>query len=282
MAIQRVAIVGAGAMGGMYAAHFAAGGFDVGFVARGARAERLRGGLTVNGTLLRADVIDPDAATPADLALFAVKDFQLADALTDAAGVVGSGTPVLSVMNGLDSEERIAAAFPDADGVRFRQAGTLAFGRPDGVVDEVVAGVAAALDRAGLAWVTPPDMRHRLWWKFMVNVGINQASAMLRAPYGAFQSAGEARDLMWTLMGEVLLISAAEGVPLGDADLQAWDAVLANQPPAGMTSMHQDVEAGRRTEVASFAGRVVELGRRHGVPVPRNEEMLAWFGDMAT
>lgn len=125
-------------------------------------------------------------------------------------------------------------------------------------------------------------MRHRLWWKFMVNVGINQASAMLRAPYGAFQSAGEARDLMWTLMGEVLLISAAEGVPLGDADLQAWDAVLANQPPAGMTSMHQDVEAGRRTEVASFAGRVVELGRRHGVPVPRNEEMLAWFGDMAT
>lgn len=148
MAIQRVAIVGAGAMGGMYAAHFAAGGFDVGFVARGARAERLRGGLTVNGTLLRADVIDPDAATPADLALFAVKDFQLADALTDAAGVVGSGTPVLSVMNGLDSEERIAAAFPDADallcvaagmdaeadadGVRFRQAGTLAFGVPTG------------------------------------------------------------------------------------------------------------------------------------------------------
>ncbi len=117
-------------------------------------------------------------------------------------------------------------------------------------------------------------MRHEMWWKFMVNVGINQASAVLRAPYGAFRADGDARSLMLALMDEVVAVSAAEGVPLGPGDIARWDAVLAGQPAEGRTSMHQDVEAGRRTEVDIFAGRVVELGARHGIATPYNEAML--------
>ncbi len=292
-------------MGALYAAHFAASGFDVGFLARGERAERLRRRpLTVNGTPLAVPVVEGDAVgvRPADLVILAVKDRQLADAVDEMASVMGPDTVVLSVMNGLDSEEVLAARFgwervllcvamamdaqKDGDAVLFRQAGRLVFGRPDGPGDGPVGGsgdgpvdaamvrVQEALTRAGLAWESPPDMRRRLWWKFMVNTGINQASAVLRMPYGAFQSEGDPRALMWALMDEVVAVARPEGVSLGAEDLATWDRVLAGQPAQGWTSMHQDVEAGRPTEVESFAGRVVALGRSHGVPTPYNQAIL--------
>jgi len=293
--IERIAIVGTGAMGGMYAAHFARAGFEVELVARGERAERLRAGLTVNAEPLVASVIDIDQvqdAEPADLLIFAVKDRHLADAITDAAAVVGPQTIILSILNGLDSEDRIAARYgnervllcvalgmdAEREGhqIRFRQAGRLVFGRalngPE--PDASVAAVQQALDRAGLAWQTPPDMRQTIWSKFYFNVGINQASALLHAPYGAFQADGDARRLMKALMTEVLQIAVAEGVGLGDQDVARWDAVLASMPAAGWTSMAQDTNAGRETEVETFAGRVVALGERHAIPVPFNQAML--------
>jgi 2-dehydropantoate 2-reductase len=108
----------------------------------------------------------------------------------------------------------------------------------------------------------------------MLNVGINQASAVLRAPYGAFAVEGDARSLMNALMSEVFLAAAAEGVELDESDLSRWYAVLDRQPVDGKTSMHQDVEAGRPTEVGIFAGEVVALGERHGIPTPYNQAML--------
>ncbi|MEQ6896128.1 2-dehydropantoate 2-reductase [Microbacterium sp. KR10-403] len=293
--IERVGVVGAGAMGGMYAAHFAKAGFDVRFVARGERAARLRDAqLVVNGEPVHADVIDADAPEDwaADLLLFAVKDGQLDAALDDAASTASPSTIVLSVLNGLDSEERIAERLGDGatvllcvalamdaeriDGeIRYRQAGKLVFGRPhnDEISPEVQA-VQETLTRAGLAWETPVDMRHRLWWKFMVNVGINQASAVLDAPYGDFQHDGDARALMSALVDEVVAVANAEGVALGLEDVEAWHRVLAGQPVDGRTSMHQDVRAGRPTEVDSFGGRVVALGLAHGIPTPFNQAMV--------
>lgn len=296
--IESVGILGAGAMGAMYAAHFAAAGFEVGLVASAERAARLREqSLTVNGAPLGAGVLDPDAANaqPVDLVLVAVKHQHLGQAIESVAPLVGPDTTFLSVLNGLDSEEIIGARYGtdrvplcialamDAErngtGVRYRQAGRLTFGDgpatagPDGPSPRVRA-VQQALDRAGLAWETPDDMRHAMWWKFLVNVGINQASAVLRAPYGAFQGDGPARELMLALQHEVMAVAAPEGVRLDDQDLARWDAVLAGQPAQGWTSMHQDVVAGRSTEADIFAGRVVELGRRHGIPTPYNQAML--------
>ena len=167
--------------------------------------------------------------------------------------------------------------------VRFTQTGRLVFGPAD-PADLVSTGtpsttarlraVQDALTRAGLAWETPPDMRHRMWWKFMVNVGINQASAVLRAPYGAFQHPGPARDLMMALIDEVRTVAAAEGVDLDASDVEQWHRVLAGQPADGRTSMHQDVLAGRETEVGIFAGRVVALGGEHRIPTPHNQTIL--------
>jgi 2-dehydropantoate 2-reductase len=107
----------------------------------------------------------------------------------------------------------------------------------------------------------------------MINVGINQGSAVLRAPYGLFQRSEYARDLMVAAMEEVLELSALEGTGLERADIDAWLATLAGLNPEGKTSMLQDVEAGRRTEVDLFAGTVLEIARTHQVPVPVNETL---------
>ncbi len=295
--IESVAIVGAGAMGGLYAWHFARAGFPVTLVARGERARRLAAqGVLVNGEPLVASVFDAEAvggggAEPVDLVLVAVKHHELVTALDDVAPLVGPHTLFLSVLNGLDSEKAIAVRFGaehvllcvalamDAmrvgHEVTFRQAGRLAFGDEDNtVVSDRVLSVQRVLDRAGLVWETPADMRRTMWWKFMVNVGINQASAVLLEPYGAFQPEGDARSLMMALVDEVVAVSRPEGVGLDDGDVQRWYAVLAGQPAAAKTSMHQDVEAGRRTEVDIFAGRVVALGEQHGIPTPYNRAML--------
>lgn len=293
--IQSVAVVGAGAMGAMYAAHFADSGLRVRLVARGARAQRLAdAGLTVNGKPLAAEIVATDSGTheAAGLVLVAVKHQQLGEALDTVAPLVDDRTLFLSVLNGLDSEETIAERFDATDRVlpcialgmdaerdgrevRFRQAGRLVFGDPEPVAQssERVLAVQRVLDRAGLAWDSPADMRHQMWWKFMVNVGINQASAALRAPYGVFQTEGPARDLMAALADEVIAAGCAEGVILGEEDRARWDRVLANQPPEGMTSMLQDVLAGRPTEVDIFAGRVVALGHKHGIPTPHNQTL---------
>ena len=85
-----------------------------------------------------------------------------------------------------------------------------------------------ALSRAGLAWETPVDMMRMLWWKFMINVGVNQASAVLRAPYGVFQKSADARAVMAELMLEVIALAQKAGVRVTTDDLTTWEGVRNN------------------------------------------------------
>ena len=108
----------------------------------------------------------------------------------------------------------------------------------------------------------------------MINVGVNQASAVLGAPYGVFQTSSDARELMVALMQEVIALANRIDIALGTADVDAWLDILASLSPEGKTSMLQDIEAGRKTEVALFAGHVVALGAQHQVPTPVNATVL--------
>ena len=108
----------------------------------------------------------------------------------------------------------------------------------------------------------------------MVNVGMNLASAVMRAPYGVFQTSEGARALMAALMGEVIALAEAVGIDLSEKDMVAWLAILPTLPPDGKTSMLQDVEAGRPTEVAMFAGKVVAMGRELKIDTPVNAALL--------
>jgi len=303
--IKNVAILGSGAMGGIYASHFCRAGFSVYSVARGARAKRLNDqGLLVNNENVPVNVVDMDEyvdqstnqstdAMPrsVDLVMVAVKHHQLDEALNDVAPLVDQNTIFLSVLNGLDSEETIATRFAPANvlycialamdaarqenRVTFHQAGKLVFGAADNrEPSRDVVRVQQALDQASLVWETPVDMLRELWWKFMVNVGINQASALTGAVYSEFVEDGPARSLMTNLIDEVIAISQHAGINLGAEDLERWHNVLANQAPMGKTSMLQDIEARRPTELEIFAGRVIRMGRHYGHPTPFNQ--AAW------
>jgi 2-dehydropantoate 2-reductase len=292
--IERVAILGAGAMGALFAAKFRdAGGFATTLLAGGERGERLRReGLIVNGRTYHIPVADPGAGgPPADLILVALKHHHLSQAVHDLTNVVGENTTLLSVMNGLDSEQILGAAYgldrvlygvsvgidPLRHGnrVTYTTTGKHYFGqatnRPP---SERVRRVQAAFARAGLVCESPPDMIRVLWWKFMINVGMNPSSAVMRAPYGVFQSSPNAQALMETLMREVIALAGAEGIDLTEQDIADWYRPLRTLSPTGQTSMLQDVEAGRKTEIEIFAGKVVELGHKHGIPTPVNETML--------
>jgi 2-dehydropantoate 2-reductase len=108
----------------------------------------------------------------------------------------------------------------------------------------------------------------------MINVGINQASAVLGAPYAVFQNPGQAREMMEAAMREVIEIAQKTGVNLSEDDIRSFEPVLARLNPRGKTSMLQDVEEGRKTEVEMFAGRVIPLGRQYNVPVPINQMLF--------
>lgn len=292
--IKTIAILGAGAMGGAYGAMLAtAPQLETMFVARGARAARLaQEGLAVNGRPLHLPVVTPEQATnPVDLVMVALKHHHLQTALPDLDPFVGEETTIVSVMNGLESEETIGARFGrekvlpavavgldalrEGNRVAYRSPGQLVFGeRRNAGISPRVQRIQEAFSRAGIPFETPEDMQRALWWKFMVNVGMNQASAVMRAPYGLFQASEDARALMEALMREVIALAEVSDIDLAEKDIADWLAVLPSLAPDGKTSMLQDIEAGRPTEVAMFAGKVVAMGRDLGVATPVNAALL--------
>ncbi len=279
--MRHIGIIGAGAVGGAYGAMlYDADPACVSFVARGDRLRRLKDrGLVVNGKPYAIRVRDAsDPSAPTDLLIVAVKHHQLEEALGEMRQAVGEETAILSLMNGVESEEQIGRvygagkvlpaivvgidALREGNSITYTRKGKIYFGeagnRPRG---ERVRRIQALFDRAGIPHETPPDMTRTLWWKFMINVGINQVSAALRAPYGVFQTAGEARELMESAMREVVLLASRLHISLTEADVTEWYAVLRGLNPEGKTSMLQDVEGGRKTEVEMFAGKVIGAGQ---------------------
>ena len=292
--ITTTSIIGAGALGASY------GGLlydmdmrSVSFVAGGSRFERLRKeGLIVNGKRYFIPVIPPeDLSAPSDLIIVAVKYDHLDDAIRDMINRVGAETAIISVMNGIESEERIGAvygmekvlyavsvgidALREGNRVDYSNQGKIFFGEVKNTfLTDRVKRIQSLFDKAGIIYETPPDMMRVMWWKFMINVGINQVSAVLRAPFLVFQTSEEARNLMESAMREVITLSEKAQVNLTHEDIKRFSEILLGLNPQGKTSMLQDVEAGRKTEVEMLAGKVVALGREYNVPTPVNQRLF--------
>ena len=292
--IQRVAGLGTGAMGAYFATQFFnTPGFSTVLIAKGQRLEKLKNdGIIVNGNTYFIPTIHPDEAqSAADLILVALKHHHLKEAVPGLGGLVDDSTTFLSVMNGLESEEYIGSIYGmdkilyaislgiDAirlgNQVNFTRPGTHYFGEAkNDVISPKVRRVQEAFDEAGISYKTPEDMIRMLWWKFMVNVGINQASAVMGAPYGIFQSHPDAQALMEALMQEVVALATVLNINLTDQDIKDWYPVLNLLSPQGKTSMLQDMEAKRKTEVEVFGGKVIELGKAHHIPTPVNQTIF--------
>ncbi len=287
--MERVGLVGLGAIGAAYASRFADAGVDLRVLADPQRRTRYAAQPTVVNGRDYAFSLSDGSEGPVDLALVTVKRAALGEAIELLRPCVTERTVVLSLLNGIDSEEVLAAAFPQArvllavsvgidavrEGrqVRFTSLGRILFGEPanPGPEADRVAEVSELLTGAGIESVVPPDMVHQLWWKWLINVGANQVSAAIRAPYRVLQDrANPAREVMIAAQREVIAVANARGVQLGEVDLERWLEVLDALGPDNYTSMAQDALAGRPTEVDSFAGAMVRLAAELGVPVPVN------------
>jgi 2-dehydropantoate 2-reductase len=293
--IKSALVVGAGAVGASIASIiYKKEPQALRVLADPARAERFRReGFLVNGTRFDFPVAParerPLPGEEPGLVIVAVKCHQLAAAIEDMEGYIGPDTLVLSLLNGIASEDELSAAFGrdkvpyamilgidavrEGGQTRFASTGRIHFGdarNEPGRPSERVSRIASFFERTGIAYAIPDDMIRSLWYKLMINVGINQGSAVLKAPYGLFQGCAEAREVMESAMREVVALSAALGTGLETSDIEAWEATLRGLSPKAKTSMLQDVEAGRKTEVEAFAGTIVELGGKAGVPTPVN------------
>lgn len=295
--INKVGLIGLGAIGGIVAEKLArTETIEFSVLADGKRIDRyLNNPISINGGPLYVEYLAPENAAPMDLILVAVKHHHLAATIETMKPFVGPNTIILSLMNGIVSEEILGQSFPTATilpamivkidavrengNVRFTLPGIVHFGH-ENPNHPAIALVSDLFKKAGIDSVVPEDLDRDMWWKFMINVGINQVSAILQAPYQLFQQEALPNTLVNAAMEEVIALAQAEGVNLKSEDVNEWNKVLMTLHPAMKTSMCQDMEAKRKTEVEAFAGVVIERAKKAGINTPTNEMLFAIIRSM--
>lgn len=292
--IKKIYISGLGAVGSLYSSLIYKMDPDsIKVIADKDRIKRYNEhGIVINNEIYNFEYLTPqDIAPPADLIIITVKQHHLEQSIRDIKNFVGENTIILSLLNGISSEDIIGAEFGmekilysfcvGIDAVRvhnvtkFTTTGRIVFGEKNNhKYSSKVIAVKELFDRVNINYTIPEDMIRELWWKFMVNVGINQLSAILKAPYGVFQKFDETQQLLKTVFLEVIALANKLGINLCENDIDKFIKVLNTLSPEGKTSMLQDIEAGRKTEVEIFAGTVLELGRKHGIDTPVNNMLF--------
>lgn len=291
--MKKVSLIGLGAIGCAYASKlhdFNPEGLSI--IADEKRIKRYSEGLIINGKRYDFNYVLPsESCAYDDLIIISVKFYQLEEAIKAIKNHVGPNTIILSLLNGISSEEIIGKVYGmdkllygmcvgidavrEENTVEFSNSGEINFGeKSNKIYSPKVIAVKELFDKANIKYAIPEDMIYTLWWKYMVNIGINQCSAVLNATYSAFQSIDEAKVLMESAMKEVIAVSKKLGINLDEArDINTWYSVLDSLSPNGKTSMLQDIQAGRKTEVEMFSGALCSLGEKYGVPTPVNKTL---------
>jgi len=289
--IKKVGIIGMGAIGGMIAAQIHDWNpnsvYIIGDKERITRYKE-QGWIQVNGQDYEFNSLTPENAQPLDLIILSVKYHQLDDAILLMKNFVGESTIIISLMNGINTEQKVGAVYGmekllysfivEISAVKndteiFANKGKIVFNSLR-EKNEKTRCLGIFFDQANIVYEIAPNIIKEIWWKFMINVGINQTSAVLDANYGHCQTVKEIRELIDAAMKEVILISTLEGVNLEEEDLQRWYPVLDALNPSGMTSMLQDMRAKRKTEVEMFSGVICQLGNKYGVQTPINNMLF--------
>lgn len=288
--IRSSALIGLGALGILFGwpmqCHPPRDGFAV--IADEARIRRYQAIPTLyNGQTCRFCYCTPAQGKPVDFLLVAVKATALDDAAREIRPFVGPDTVIVSVLNGISSEETLSALYPgrllwsvalgmdatrDGRSLVCKTPGRLQLGERDGSVTPRLRAAADYLSGCGIAVEVCTDILYKQWHKLMMNDGLNQAAAVFDLTYGGLRRPGPARDKMMQAMHEVVAVAHREGIALPDDAPETWLREMMPRFAAdAMPSMRQDVLAHRPTEVEQFAGVIRRLGRKHGVPTPVND-----------
>lgn len=295
--IKNISIIGLGALGVLYGDYFtrALGKEAVSFVADQRRIETYqKKGVYCNGRKCDFHFVnDKETGNPADLFIFAVKATALSDAIVASKNRIGQNTIILSILNGISSEEIIGNVFGQQhmlycvaqgmDAVKlgnqltYSHIGQLCIGIPENESEKLpmLQKVIDLFDKIKLPYTKEDDIKHRLYSKWMLNVGVNQVVAVTKGTYGTIQLEGKPREMMKAAMREVITLAEKEQVILTEDDLNGYMALMDTLRADGMPSMRQDVIAKRPTEVDFFAGTVIQKAEKYGLDVPVNKELYA-------
>lgn len=288
--IRNVAVIGMGAIGSVYGKFlYECYGDNFFVIADGTRRQSMEiKGIRLNGETYYPNIISPDEVKKrAQLLLVCVKNYQLDQAIQDMKNFVNSSTMILPLLNGVTATHRLQEAFPQAhvfygvaigidavrskQGVMYSNCGSIQFGDEKNKLEsQAVVTAKRVLLNSGLSVQVFDDMKRVLWRKWMLNIGFNQVSALSRATYGRMLSVPEVWMTMEAAMKEVLAIARKMQIDLDEQDIKDFKSILHTMSEQGKTSMLQDVEGSRKTEVEYFSGTILAYGKRFQVPVPVN------------
>lgn len=292
---MRIAVVGAGGVGGYFGARLAVAGHEVTFVARGRHLRAIREhGLTVRSPLgefrvpSRSVVSTIAELGPADVVLVAVKLWDTDDVAAQLREVVTAGTRVVSLQNGVSKDRILRRQLPDEavwgglcyisavieePGVIAHRGGMqrLVFGPYDDADAAVAATFLDACVASGVDAELSPDIQRDIWEKFVFLVGLSATTAAVREPIGVIRSDNRARRLLRDVMSEAVSVGRAAGADLDPGFVDERMAFCDSLPAAMTSSMYEDLVQGNRLELPWLSGTVVELGREFGIATPRNE-----------
>lgn len=289
MKIQSVAILGAGAVGS-YVIWGLSQKTDIrlGVLAEGERAERLsQEGCLINGTVYRPEVWNPGNAGEIDLLIVSLKYGSLPGALESIKAMVGDHTTVMSLMNGVDSEEIIAqqvgeeqvitslikvASHREGKGYCFDPDTTLGiiFGELAAPFQsERVQAIENLFADTGIHYRSSEMIREELWSKFRLNVCNNLPQAILGAGVGCYGDSVHMEAISNGLRLELEQIALAKGIDM--SRLEAASGHGSKVPASARYSTLQDLDAGRHTEIDMFSGALMRMGAQLGIPTPYNE-----------
>ena len=290
----KVAVVGAGGTGAFYGGALARAGAEVTMIARGPHLEAIKSnGLQLKSVLLGDFLInsavtdDMSSIGAVDLVILAVKSWGTDAAIDSMSGLVGDDTVIISTQNGVDSERLLADAFGaehvlgctavvsamiTEPGV-VNQAGgpgSLEIGELFGGPSDRVADLVGRFVEAGLAAQAHNNIQLALWQKFIFICALSGMTALTRKPIGEIWAQPTTTEMYLQVLTEVATVGRAEGVDIPESTAADLLSGTQAREPFIIGSMGHDLIAGNPIEIGLLNGRVVELGKQHGVPTPAN------------
>lgn len=288
MTIKKVAVLGAGAVGSYII--WGLSGLDtveLSVIAEGERAERLKkNGCLINGKTYYPQILTPGQAHGTDLLIVALKYGALPGALDSIRAAVGEHTVVMSLMNGVDSEEIIGKAVGQEhllyalikvasqrkeEGYCFNPDTTVGiiFGEQTAPYQsERVMAVEALFAGTGIHFRSTEYIKEEMWSKFRLNVCNSLPQAILGAGVGCYRDSAHMRAIRDGLKQELEAIAAAKGIDLGKVEASSGRGSAV--PPSARYSTLQDLDAGRHTEIDMFSGALMRMGEELQIPTPYN------------
>lgn len=289
MKIKKVAVLGAGAVGSYVIWGLSSrNDIELGVIAEGERAERLKqNGCIINGKIYHPEVWNSGETDAVDLLIVALKYGSLSAALESIQKVTTENTVIMSLMNGVDSEEIIAekvgvkhllpavikvASHKEEDGYHFDPETTIGiiFGELTAPYDsDRIRAIEELFKDTGIHFRATEYAREEMWSKFRLNVCNNLPQAILGAGVGCYRDSVHMKAISDGLKGELEAIAQAKGIDLSKTEASSGRGSAV--PPSARYSTLQDLDAGRHTEIDMFSGALIRMGKELGIPAPYNE-----------